>query len=629
MQPTAEMPQPATQPGTVIRPGAPTLVAIADELRRLREAMVAAEVAAADRIAAVHPQHRRSATNLVHYVEFRNHDVRDLQRRLGELGLSSLGRSEPHVLATVEAVLSILDALSGRVSPVGHATVAIGEGNELLAARAASLLGPCPADRVARIMVTLPSEAADDGRLVERMVASGMDIARVNCAHDDEAAWARMIDHVRAQSAADGRRVTVAMDLAGPKLRTGSITPGPSVMRVAPTHDRHGRVTIPAEVRLVADQPADVDALRIPVTNGEWLSRRTAGEKIELTDARGARRRLTVVRIGEATCVASTSKTTYIEAGTELVCRTAGGDDTTTVGAIPPTEQWHRVLDGDRVLLTRSLDDATPAPGGRVHRIGCSLPELFGAARVGHRIWFDDGRIGGTIDAVGPEEIGVTISEIGPRGANLKSGKGINVPDTDLPVDALTDKDIRDLAFVARRADIVNLSFVREPNDVARLQAELDRLDGGHAGGAQPGIVLKIETVAAFENLPDLLLTAMRSEKVGVMIARGDLAVEVGFNRLAEVQEEIMWACEAAHVPVIWATQVLESLAKKGLPSRAEITDAAMAERTECVMLNKGPHIVEAIAALDSILRRMREHQDKKRSLLRRLASWDGARVRC
>jgi pyruvate kinase len=119
----------------------------------------------------------------------------------------------------------------------------------------------------------------------------------------------------------------------------------------------------------------------------------------------------------------------------------------------------------------------------------------------------------------------------------------------------------------------------------------------------------------------------MRSPHIGVMIARGDLAVEVGFERLAEVQEEIMWACEAAHVPVIWATQVLDTLARTGQPSRAEVTDAAMSERAECVMLNKGPYIADAIEALDSILTRMSHHQDKKRSLLRRLHSWDhGAR---
>ena len=80
--------------------------------------------------------------------------------------------------------------------------------------------------------------------------------------------------------------------------------------------------------------------------------------------------------------------------------------------------------------------------------------------------------------------------------------------------------------------------------------------------------------------------------------------------------------CEAAHIPVVWATQVLENLAKKGLPSRSEITDAAMGERAECVMLNKGPHLSEAVAALDDILQRMQGHQVKKSAMLRKLARW-------
>jgi pyruvate kinase len=103
------------------------------------------------------------------------------------------------------------------------------------------------------------------------------------------------------------------------------------------------------------------------------------------------------------------------------------------------------------------------------------------------------------------------------------------------------------------------------------------------------------------------------------MIARGDLAVECGFERLAKVQEEILWICEAAHVPVVWATQVLETLAKNGMPSRAEITDAAMGHRAECVMLNKGPHVGGAVRTLADILNRMDAHQFKKRAMLREL----------
>jgi pyruvate kinase len=165
-----------------------------------------------------------------------------------------------------------------------------------------------------------------------------------------------------------------------------------------------------------------------------------------------------------------------------------------------------------------------------------------------------------------------------------------------------------------RHSDLVSLSFANCAADVEQLQQHLKRL-----GGEKLGVILKVETRRGFENLPEMLFAALHSSHCGVMIARGDLAVECGFERLAEVQEEILWLCEAAHVPVIWATQVLESLAKDGFPSRAEITDAAMSERAECVMLNKGAHVCQAVEVLDNILRRMQEHVTKKRSMLREL----------
>ena len=129
---------------------------------------------------------------------------------------------------------------------------------------------------------------------------------------------------------------------------------------------------------------------------------------------------------------------------------------------------------------------------------------------------------------------------------------------TRLPIPALTEKDIADLTTVVEVADLVEISFVQDPSDVLRLHHALARLGGDHLG-----VVLKIETRRAFERLPELLLTAMRRPGVGVMIARGDLAVEVGYERLAELQEEILWLCEAAHLPVIWATQVLDHHYKK------------------------------------------------------------------
>jgi pyruvate kinase len=234
--------------------------------------------------------------------------------------------------------------------------------------------------------------------------------------------------------------------------------------------------------------------------------------------------------------------------------------------------------------------------------------------QAGESIWFDDGKIGGVIQAVTQDHLVIQITQARPRGDKLRADKGINLPDSALRLPALTPKDTEDVAFIATHADLVGYSFVRTAADVVALQTHLAAL-----GAPELGMVLKIETRQAFEQLPELLFAAMRSPAVGVMIARGDLAIECGYERLAEVQEEMLWICEAAHLPVIWATQVLESLAKVGAPSRAEITDAAMGERAECVMLNKGPHVVAAVRSLADILQRMQAHQSKKTPRLRPL----------
>jgi pyruvate kinase len=392
-------------------------------------------------------------------------------------------------------------------------------------------------------------------------------------------------------------------------------------MRISPRRDRLGVVVAPVLLWLKAGHDGAAvppGATVVPIEDASWLQRRRHGDRLELLDSREATRHWVVVDARPDGCVVTATQTAYVSSGLELICLTADDKDAVAIGELPEVEQAHRVDHGDRLTLTRSLEPATPTAAGSEHRIGCTLPEVFGQAKQGERVWLDDGKIGGVIERVTSDEIEVLITDVRPGGVNLKAGKGINFPDTDLRLAALTEKDLDDLDFVAQFADMVNLSFVRAPADVEQLQAELERRDA-----TDVGIVLKIENVAAFENLPELLLTAMRSRKVGVMIARGDLAVEVGFERLAEVQEEILWACEAAHVPVIWATQVLDTLARTGQASRAEITDAAMSERAECVMLNKGPHITDAIYTLDSILTRMQQHQHKKRSLLRRLQAWD------
>jgi pyruvate kinase len=248
-------------------------------------------------------------------------------------------------------------------------------------------------------------------------------------------------------------------------------------------------------------------------------------------------------------------------------------------------------------------------------RIHCTLEIAFEQVEPGQTVWFDDGKIGGIVRANDGEEIVAEITHTGPAGAKLQAEKGINFPDTRLRMPALTSKDLADLEQVATIADMVALSFLRDSEDVTQLNDALAALGAEHLG-----VVLKIENREAFENLPRILLASLRSPPAGVMIARGDLAVEVGFERLSEVQQEILWLCEAAHVPVIWATQILEGLAKKGAPSRAEVSDAAMSIQAECAMLNKGPNIVQTVRVLDGIIARMDDHYTKRRATLRKLS---------
>ena len=273
-----------------------------------------------------------------------------------------------------------------------------------------------------------------------------------------------------------------------------------------------------------------------------------------------------------------------------------GGPKCRTGQVLLPTDR-KRLVVGDRLRL---VAPGTLAGDGFVAE--CTLPEVLMAAKVGHRVMIDDGKCGGVVETADRAGLVLRIDHAPADGRKLKPDKGLNFPSTELRLSPLTDKDLEDLDFIAGHADIVGYSFVQEPDDIRRLQAEL--AVRRPTDWRKLGLVAKIETPRAVRNLPEIIVTAAGQQPFGVMIARGDLAVELGFERLAEMQEEIVWLCEAAHVPVIWATQVLESLVKDGMPSRGEMTDAVMAGRAECVMLNKGPHVVEAVAVLDRLLAR-------------------------
>ncbi|MDZ4163435.1 MAG: pyruvate kinase [Burkholderiales bacterium] len=614
-----------------------------DQLWALRAAMLHNEQRYAEATDLVAPHQRASARNLVHFLALRATDLRELQTRLAWLGVSSLGRAESHVLANVDKVLGILHRLTGQAwqdrspeEPVGSVS-----GPARLACHAQALLGPVVRGRAVRIMVTLPSEAATDDALVRGLVDAGMDVARINCAHDDATAWKAMAKRVRRAAKAAQREVKVLMDLGGPKIRTGPMPSGPAVLKLRPVRDPCGFATEPWRLWLrpidasttptaskrskVAASPTAstaslaTDSVPSVSVDGEWLARLHVGQQIHVTDARSKKRQMLVASLGDQGALVQGMETCYLTPDTPLSIkgRHQRRVHTTYPDGIAPLPAALRVHRGDLLTLSAEPLDLEQPSDPQAMRIACTLPQVIGQVCSGERVWLDDGRIGAVVRQASPDELELEIVHARDGGEKIMADKGINFPDSHLDLPALTEKDLQDLQTVAKVADLVGLSFVQRPEDVRQLLDALQLAQGGALG-----VVLKIETLRGFENLPELMLAAMAGPCAGVMIARGDLAVECGYERLAEVQEEILWCSEAAHMPVIWATQVLESQAKTGVPSRAEVSDAGMGVRAECVMLNKGPYMADTIRTLDDILRRMAGHQAKKRPLLRALRAW-------
>jgi pyruvate kinase len=432
--------------------------------------------------------------NLSHYIALRSHDITDLQQRLAARGLSSLGRSESHVAPALDALLATLKRLSGEASAPYPAPRLAKAGAAELEAEADRLFGPRRKNSPrARVMATLPPEAATEPKLVDNLIAAGMDCARINCAHDDPEMWGQMIENVRAAGARLERPCRVLMDIAGPKCR---------ILRVK---------------------------------------------------------------------------------------------------APPKT----RLMRGDRIVLLDELREKIKEPLA----FSLNFPELVDQLAVGSEIFLDDGKAAARVVSKGLGRAEIEVYAAREKGVRLKPGKGVNFPSTELDLPPLTSKDFRDLDFIAEHADLIGYSFVQRVDDIELLQ---DHLVARAPKREPPGLVLKIETPLAVRNLPPLILQASAHNPTAVMIARGDLAVELGFARLTEMQEEILWLCEAAHTPVVWATQVLDNFVRDGVASRAEMTDAAMAQGAECVMLNKGPYLAEGVGFLRDVLTRMDRQRAKK-----------------
>ena len=356
-------------------------------LSEIRLALAESESAFESRVDCIDPSYLKSARNLAHYIALRHYDIRPLQEELAELGLSSLGRAEAHVMATLDAVLTAVHGLAGRTWQHLPRALDFPEGNRLLREHTEMLLGPSPPNRAVRIMVTMPSEAASDYQLVRELVARGMDCMRINCSYDGRSAWVAMAEHLKRAKRELGKNCRLSMDLAGPKLRVGPMEAGPEVIKIRPQRDATGTVLKPARICLVPEAHmrarlwAGQSPRSIPVAAGNLASLRT-GDQIEFTDARGSSRRMVVTRTTGERVEAECVRTSYLASGMELRRKGALGG-VVRVGRLPALDQPIVLKKGDTVVLSNKLRlgrGPEVSEDGQVLRpatINCTIPEIL------------------------------------------------------------------------------------------------------------------------------------------------------------------------------------------------------------------------------------------------------------
>ncbi len=243
---------------------------------------------------------------------------------------------------------------------------------------------------------------------------------------------------------------------------------------------------------------------------------------------------------------------------------------------------------------TFTLDD-DPEPGDAT-RVHLPHPEILQSVEPGHRLLIDDGRLQLRADSTDGKAVVCTVVS----GTKISDRKGVSLPDTELPVGALTEKDRRDLdAVLATGVDWVALSFIQRPEDLA----EVRKIARGRAA-----LLSKIEKPQAVARLAEIIELSD-----ALMVARGDLGVEMPLEAVPGIQKQITRAARRAGKPVVVATQMLESMISAPVPTRAEVSDVATAvfEGADAIMLSAesaaGQYPVEAVATMDRIARRVEQ----------------------
>ena len=510
-----------------------------------------------------------------------------LHSNLIKEGFSSIQQMSPHILYSLNKIISHLSSNDQQYENYIDFNNAV----FLKKQRNKELLGKSEEDPIS-IMVTLDKTMLERPEIFKELLRAGMTIARINLAHD-YSVWKQLVENIRAaEKELDDVKCKIYVDLPGPKIRVFDFRKIQAPLVI------HTENNSPIGY-LVSDQgivPSIRHAFKIELNIKEFKDI-TPGQIIPFTDVKGRKRHFTVLEMIDARCLkVELNKTAILNEETTIKLSHDNHSKVTNLLERQPTI---KVKKGDILRIYKSHGyHGKPKNNKQPASIGITIPEALKNVKPKDRVFFDDGNICAAVLNVTDTYLDIKITLTRKEREIIKPEKGVNFPDSQvyLNVPAITETDISILPEIAPFVDLVGISFIHQPNDIRIVKRYLDQYTERNIG-----VIAKIETKHALLSLSKIILEGLNLDLFGVMIARGDLAIEIGYEQLANVQEGILELCRAAHVPVIWATSVLNHMNKKGIPLRAEITDAFMGLRADCIMMNKGPHISSSIKFLQQL----------------------------
>lgn len=574
----------------------------------------------------------QSMQNLQAYLKLRSLDITKLQNQLASIGLSSLGRAQSCVINSVNQDIFILSQLLNKeYNQTQNDINALNyDDAKAIMIKNCEVFGNTEKEDKfkTRVMVTLPSEAADSPVLIEKLIRNGASVLRINTAHDNADTWNQMAQFIKNENKKQNKDTKIYVDLAGPKNRTQKIEKIFRPFRIGSWRNPKTVELLPVSLEGALTSKGLKDELgnrkSTLVVSDEFFEECKNAKEIIFDDFERERTQTYSLSTKNGRVFFEADKKITIFENT--TCEIEDFESTNNIMSklynYEMLPQEIRLFKSQKIIITHKniLGQANFKYQDTIYAgiVGCTNKEIFPYVKTGDEIFIDDGKIGCKV--IDTNDLGLVCEVFLAKesGTILKEEKGINFPSTDLMIDAITEVDKENFEHIVEFADIIGLSFAQTAEDIKTLQDMLRE-----KGKTSTAIAPKIETKTALRNLPKILETLIKWENHALMIARGDLAIEVGFVNLPYIQEEILNICEAAHVPVIYATQILEGQMKNNLPSRAEVTDAAIAQKADCVMLNKGPYVTDTVVILKNILRQMHTLFQKNRSLFSICKAWE------